>query len=142
MLYVLDTDIFTLLQRQAQTTAPRLFQRLPTVRRENVCTTIITYQEQSRGCLAAANRVQSEVRLLDAYQSLQDIREAFCRMTVLPFDLIAKQHFDELTRQRIRIGTMDLRIAAITLAHHATLVTRNGHDFERIPGLGIEDWTD
>jgi len=42
---------------------------------------------------------------------------------------------------RLRIGTMDLRIAAITLAYGATLVTRNVQDFQRIPGLVIEDWT-
>lgn len=141
MLYVLDTDIFTLFQREAKATVPRLFQRLPTVRREDVCTTIITYQEQMQGCLAAINRVQSEDKRLNSYQSMLRIRDAFCRMTVLPFDAAAKQRFDGLVLQRLRVGTMDLRIAAITLAHQATLVTRNTLDFERIPKLRIEDWT-
>jgi tRNA(fMet)-specific endonuclease VapC len=36
---------------------------------------------------------------------------------------------------------MDLKIAAIALAHTATLVTRNTRDFEKIAGLKIEDWT-
>jgi tRNA(fMet)-specific endonuclease VapC len=36
---------------------------------------------------------------------------------------------------------MDLKIASITLAFGATLVTRNWSDFIRIPGLKIEDWT-
>ena len=42
---------------------------------------------------------------------------------------------------RLRIGTMDLRIAAIALVYGATLVTHNVQDFQRIPGLVIEDWT-
>ena len=38
-------------------------------------------------------------------------------------------------------GTMDLKIAAITIANDATLLTRNVVDFQRIPNLRIEDWT-
>jgi tRNA(fMet)-specific endonuclease VapC len=36
---------------------------------------------------------------------------------------------------------MDLRIASVVLDHSATLITRNRRDFERVPGLMIEDWT-
>lgn len=42
---------------------------------------------------------------------------------------------------RIRIGTMDLKIAAITIAKGAILVTRNLADFEQVPNLQAEDWT-
>jgi len=46
-----------------------------------------------------------------------------------------------LQQQRIRIGTMDLKIAGITLAHGATLLSRNVTDFQKVPGLLVEDWT-
>jgi tRNA(fMet)-specific endonuclease VapC len=35
---------------------------------------------------------------------------------------------------------MDLRIAAIAIANQMTLLTQNTVDFERIPGLQIDDW--
>ena len=41
---------------------------------------------------------------------------------------------------KLNVGGMDLRIAAIALENNATVVTRNVVDFQRIPGLLIEDW--
>lgn len=35
---------------------------------------------------------------------------------------------------------MDLKIAAITLAQDALLVSRNLRDFSRVPDLRVEDW--
>jgi tRNA(fMet)-specific endonuclease VapC len=46
-----------------------------------------------------------------------------------------------LQKAKLRIGTLDLKIAAITLAHDATLLTRNTADFGKVPGLKFEDWT-
>ena len=53
----------------------------------------------------------------------------------------AAQQFQLLHAQRIRIGTQDLRIAAIALANNCIVVTRNRRDFARVPDLTIEDWT-
>jgi tRNA(fMet)-specific endonuclease VapC len=49
--------------------------------------------------------------------------------------------FQRLRKLGVRIGTMDLRIAAIALTLDATLVTRNGSDFDKVPDLRWEDWT-
>jgi tRNA(fMet)-specific endonuclease VapC len=42
---------------------------------------------------------------------------------------------------KIGIGTMDLCIASIVLVHNATLITMNHRDYEKVPGLRVEDWT-
>jgi len=62
-------------------------------------------------------------------------------MQVAPFDDAAAAVFDDLKSQRIRVATMDLRIAAIALSNNYTLLTRNFSDFARIPGLQFDDWT-
>ena len=62
-------------------------------------------------------------------------------MTVLPFDAEAAWHFEQLRKAKVRIGTMDLKIAAICLARNATLLTRNLTDFGQVPGLTAEDWS-
>jgi tRNA(fMet)-specific endonuclease VapC len=45
-----------------------------------------------------------------------------------------------LEYQGTPIGAMDMLIAAHALAEEAVLVTHNGREFERVPGLRIEDW--
>ncbi len=61
-------------------------------------------------------------------------------MPCLPFDDVAAGIFDGLRKQKLRIGTNELAIAAITLSVNGVLVTRNMVDFWKIPGLAIEDW--
>lgn len=53
-----------------------------------------------------------------------------------------RARFRELGALRTRVGSMDLRIACIALAHDATLLTRNLADFEKVPGLRVENWLD
>jgi tRNA(fMet)-specific endonuclease VapC len=76
-----------------------------------------------------------------AYKGLRDGVEYLNKLKLLDFDLSANKFYQELVRQRIRIGTRDLRIAAITLSINGILVTRNTKDFAKVPNLQIEDWT-
>ena len=50
--------------------------------------------------------------------------------------------FVSLQKQPVRSGTMDLKIAAIALAHDALLLTRNLVDFDKVPNLRVENWLD
>ncbi len=94
-----------------------------------------------RGWLAAIHKARTDKRLLLGYTELQSMLRDFRHLNILPFDAAAQREFKKLRRQKIRIGTMDLRIASIALATGATLVSRNLRDFERVPGLDVEDWT-
>jgi tRNA(fMet)-specific endonuclease VapC len=66
----------------------------------------------------------------------------FSNLNILPFDTAASNIFDDLRSAGVRrLGTMDLRIAAIALSRGFTVLTRNTVDFARVPGLLFEDWT-
>lgn len=66
--------------------------------------------------------------------------EAGVKPIILPFDDKAATVFHRRQGQRIRVGTMDLKIASICIAHTATLLTRNLADFDKIPGFRVENW--
>jgi len=89
--------------------------------------------------LAQARSVEKQVA---AYRRLKDVLERYLKINVLGFDEAAAFEFKRLQGLRLRIGTMDLKIAAIALANDATLLTRNLKDFGLVPGLRVEDWTE
>lgn len=135
-LYILDTDSVTFQQAGRET----ILRHLETVPAEAVHTTVITLWEQLRGRLAQVNRVQEGPALVRACEQLQATLLYFCRVNVLPFTAAAAAQLAELRAQHVRVGTQDLRIAAIVLSVDGILVTSNRRDFDRVPGLSIEDW--
>ena len=139
---ILDTDIISLLDRKSGDAFDRLARRFNAVPDdERVCTTIISFEEQIRGWLAQIAAARKPVAQVIAYRRLQNLLREYQSRDVLPYDDAAAAVFTSLQRQRIRTGSMDLRIGAIALAHDALLISRNLHDFKRIPNLSVEDWT-
>jgi tRNA(fMet)-specific endonuclease VapC len=139
-MYLLDTDHLSLLERGGAGSLP-LQERLEQIPAEEIATTIITYEEQMRGWLARAAQARTIERMLTAYARLQVHIETFRGIPVVPFDRRAASEFERLRQARVRIGTMDLKIAAIVLAYDATLLSRNLSDFGKVSGLRVEDWT-
>jgi len=138
---ILDTDCLTLLQRAEGESHQRLLARLRLVSQTRpIFVTVITIEEQLRGWLAQIARHRSAVRQVDGYARLLELVHDLAARPALPFDEVAARRFESL-RNQVRIGTMDLKIAAITLAQGATLVSRNLRDYSRVPGLLVEDWT-
>lgn len=136
-LWILDTDCLTLWQNEH----PVVKQRVSRVNYQEVAITVISVEEQMRGWLNIIRQSSQSDRLIWAYKGLQDGVEFFKQVNVLEFDRDAYTCYTELLRQRIRIGTQDLRIGAIAISKNAIFVTRDRRDFERIPGLVFEDWT-
>ncbi|TVP42873.1 MAG: type II toxin-antitoxin system VapC family toxin [Gemmatimonadales bacterium] len=65
-------------------------------------------------------------------------------LDVLAFDEAAMRAYGPLRAhlegQGTPIGAMDMLIAAQALAVEATLVTDNAREFQRVPGLVLENW--
>ena len=138
-MYLLDTDHITLLDRGGEA-GERLRARLALVPPEEVVTSVVSYEEQMRGWLAYIAQLQTVERQAAAYQRLTRMLEFYCTTPLLPFDEPAVEQFHRLWMLRLRVGTMDVKIAAIALAHNATLLSRNLVDFGQIPALEVADW--
>lgn len=136
-LWVLDTDHVSLLQQNH----PLVVQRVFTINPEELAVTVITAEEQLRGRLNGIRRASPSDNLVSAYTSLRATLDYYSTIKLLDFNQAANTCYAELRRQRIRIGTQDLRIAAIVLSVNGILVTRNQRDFAQVPGLIFEDWT-
>jgi tRNA(fMet)-specific endonuclease VapC len=137
---VLDTDHLTELQRENSVKGARLLERLDSQADQDATTTVITLEEQLRGRLSAIHGSKDAAAQVPAYDLLTRLLDYYSRLVVLPFDRNAVQLFESLKRQKIRIGTMDLKIAAIVLSRGATLLSANLRDFQQVPGLQVEDW--
>jgi tRNA(fMet)-specific endonuclease VapC len=77
-----------------------------------------------RGWMAYIAHTRSMTHQVEAYRRLRRQLENYCRTPVLGFDEQAAVTSQRLRRARVRIGTMDLKIAAIALSHEATLLSR------------------
>jgi tRNA(fMet)-specific endonuclease VapC len=140
MFAVLDTNHFSALVAKGPLAIA--LSRRASERDADLFTTIITGQEVIQGWLAAINRKQAGTDQVFGYARFIGALKDFQRITVLGFDAEAAVVFHQLQKQQIRIGTMDLKIAAICLAHEALLLTRNRLDFDKVPGLRVENWLD
>ena len=107
---------------------------------QEVATTIISVEEQLRGWLAEIHRLEDPHRQILAYERLQRRIDFFAAWTVLPWDMDAANLFVRFRQDGVRIDSLDLKIACITLAHDAILLTRNSIDFAEVPDLRFESW--
>ncbi|MCE9529831.1 MAG: type II toxin-antitoxin system VapC family toxin [Planctomycetes bacterium] len=137
---LLDTDHLTVLKYLDSDRCRALSARLAEAKDDRIGTTIVNVEEQMRGWLGTIAREKHVERQVSAYQALFDLFDYFSRFSIGLFDSTAADRFRDLRTSRVRIGTMDLKIAAVALANDALLLTANRSDFEQVPGLRFENW--
>ena len=94
--------------------------------------------------LVAAELYYGACASIRAEENLTNLDRLCTVLPIVNFDLAAARQFGALKtdlRKRGRpTGETDAWIAAMALAHSATLVTHNTRDFQHIPGLRLDDW--
>src|SRR4029078_10194560 len=132
VMYVLDSDTLTLIY----TAHPKVIARQNTVPAAEIAITVVTRIEVLQGRFAfllKAATVEDQVRAqqwLDATDGLLASIPAILSLTEQAATAFGRLRQNKKLK---KIGRPDLLIAAITMANHATLVTRNLKDFRQVP---------
>ena len=138
---LLDTDHLTALKYPEHPRGMQLVAKLDALPvDETIGLSIVTVEEQMRGWLAAIARERQSHRQVRAYDELERLFQYFQFFNIAAFDELSANEFEKLRAEKLRIGTMDLKIAATALVHDALLLSANLRDFARVPGLKVENW--
>jgi tRNA(fMet)-specific endonuclease VapC len=140
-MFLFDTDHLSIIQRRSQPEHARLVERMLRYTATEFFIPIISFHEQASGWSAFINRARDREAVIRGYQMFERLLSDFAEAQIISFDSAAADIFNSLRTQKVRIGTMDLRIAATALAGNLTLLSRNLVDFKQVPGLHVEDWT-
>ena len=137
---VLDSNHLSILQHPESPQFERLTAAMQRSADADFATTAVSLEEQMRGWLAAINRTRQIHNQPLYYARLTGLVEFYSRWRLLPFGAPAADRFVALRKDGIRIGTMDLKIAAIALTNDCLLLSANIRDFMQVPGLRVENW--
>jgi tRNA(fMet)-specific endonuclease VapC len=108
----------------------------------DIAVAVISIEEQLTGWYTYVRRAKKPADLASAYDKLAKNVECLAGLRILPLTLPAIARYEQLKKLKLGVRKPDLRIAAIVLEHDATIVTRNVQDFQRVPGLKIENWAE
>ena len=104
-------------------------------------------QHDNQMCISAVTLgelIYGAERSSQPERNLADIEGMVARLEVVPFEAHASVHFGQLRAELYRagkpIGPYDMMIAGHARALGLILVTNNMKEFERVPGLRIENW--
>jgi tRNA(fMet)-specific endonuclease VapC len=136
-LYLFDTDLLSLYQMGH----PRVVQNVLGHVSDQLAICVITVEEQLSGWQRALSQSRDDQRRAEVYRRMALAVESLSSWMVLPFSVTAMSQHAALLRQRLNVGSNDLKIAAIALENQAIVVTRNARDFNRVVGLSCEDWS-
>lgn len=128
--YLLDTNILSALIKEPKGNAA---QQLREVGADKIFTSIIV-----------ASEMQFGIRKKGSEQLTQRVESLLASILVLDFKSPADIHYGEirhfLQKSGTVIGPNDLLIAAHALSENLVMVTDNVNEFNRVPGLEVENW--
>ena len=128
--YMLDTNICIYVIKNRPAALRERFDQLA----EALCISTITLAELLYGVEKSARRSQN----------LEAVKQFTTRLEVLPFSAKAAAHFGqmrtELQRMGLPCGSYDMLIAAHARSEGLVLITNNSREFERVPGLRLDNW--
>jgi len=128
--FLLDSDICIFAMKRR---TPALLRRLDQ-RAATSAISVVVYGELAFGEVMSSRREEAAAHVAALLETLQ----------VLPLPLEAARRYAEIRAELQRsgqpIGSNDLWIAAHALADNLTLVTNNEREFQRVPGLRVENW--
>lgn len=132
-MYMLDTNIcIYAIKKKPEIVLKHLHDNLE----NGLAISVITLAELEHGVEKSAKPEKNALALMQ-FLSILDI---------LSFDDRAAVEYGKLCaylqKRGTPIGTMDMLIAAHAKAEGLTLVTNNMREFERVPGLKLENWAD
>ncbi|WP_446011129.1 PIN domain-containing protein [Candidatus Electrothrix sp.] len=129
-MYLLDTNTLIYFFKDIGKVAETLLSKSP----KDISIPSIALYELEVG-IAKSNNPEKRKKQLEALTS---------RITVQSFTLreakAAATIRADLEKQGTPIGPYDTLIAGMALSLHATLVTNNTKEFQRVVGLTLEDW--
>ena len=133
MKYMLDTNICIYVMKNRP---ERVLERFRKELDRGICISSITLAELEYGMKHSSNPVKNEQSLL----------KFLLPLSILPFGQAAASAYGEirayLQRKGTPIGPLDMLIAAHARAENMILVTNNVREFERVPGLELENWAE
>ncbi len=129
--YILDTNICIYIKNHRPAEVLARFSKLPPGK---VVMSAITYGELFFGAEKSSKPKESR----------HILEQLIALIPVLPLDENASVHYGKI-RQHLQasgkpIGNNDLWIASHAISSKLILVTNNAAEFERVPGLRVENW--
>ena len=140
-MFLFDTDHLSIIQIRSQPEYARISARTLVHPATSFYFPIVSFHEQASGWIAFINRARDANGVIRGYRMLEHLLSDFSTSQIASYESRASSVFQSLRSQRIRVGTLDLRIAAIAPANDYTVLSRNLADFRQVPGLRVEDWT-
>lgn len=133
MRYLLDTNICIFIINHQPPLVRARFERVPV---GEIGISSVTLSELHYGAAKSGRPTKN----------MKALRKFLLPLDVLAYDEHAAERYGQLRASLERAGTpigpMDLMIAAHALSARFTVVTSNRREFDRVPGLVTEDWSE